>query len=453
MLPKESNLPPLPKIESALINIVGVFTPEKDSLQKFTKAGYMQMPYYEARGLSEEDLKKTAKETRNFYADKYYREYRKMMLAGDNEAPPKVQSLLREKSDAIITKFGLNFQCCRQELYLFEEDVAIFSIRLKPKILDFENISNLINWARNFDSKDISDETFHAWISREVLCGIPLRGKKSQSDLFSGSKFKVYSVVSTQNREEGMYSRDFLLYELGTSSKIHTMATKDYFTPSESYYEEIMKNKVEAFANYSGLALLDSFTVIGEGIWNENPEPYSFQAYNRFSTYAKVYFSIYLFNLYFRFNIFRSNTFFLDDPVKERDRINDFLNRYNFYQISFDFLPNMFFASMKNALGIEKEIQHYSERLEKLAANIQEEQERRQAFLLTFISLITTISNYDSVFTAIDNFRERVKMDITSFYIAFSFLAILIAIPTLAFLFPHHTQKLKKYWMQKRHTA
>jgi hypothetical protein len=137
---------------------------------------------------------------------------------------------------------------------------------------------------------------------------------------------------------------------------------------------------VSAFANYEGLALLDSFTVIGHDNYVEfsdtNPNYYLHHTWNR------IYFGIYVYNLFVRYSLFKFNAQFLSNPVKYRDKFQDYLNHYNFKHIAFNFLPNLIFDKIRVALGIEDEIETFEKRLGNLAASIQEQQEKRQAFLL-----------------------------------------------------------------------
>ncbi|MFY8077556.1 MAG: hypothetical protein ACOVMJ_03140, partial [Flavobacteriales bacterium] len=165
---------------------------------------------------------------------------------------------------------------------------------------------------------------------------------------------------------------------------------------------------------------------------------------NNFSSYNNVYFSIYLFNLYLKYNVFRFNSKFKDDPVRYKGRFEDFINEYNYSHISFDFLPNLIYSKMRAALGIENEIKQFEKRLNSLASNIQEEQEKRQAALLGIISIISSISAIEPIIETTEQVREYTGLENTLFYVLLAIVSIVVAIPILSYLFPHYAKKAWK---------
>ena len=212
--------------------------------------------------------------------------------------------------------------------------------------------------------------------------------------------------------------------------------------PSESYYETLMQNKVSAFRNYEALALLDSFTVIGSDNYtslNEDSENYiPHHIWNR------VYFGIYVYNLFLRYSLFKFNAQFLSNPVKYRDEFQDFLNHYNFKHISFNFLPNLIFNRVRAAMSIDDEIDTFEKRLGNLATSIQEEQEKRQAFLLAIISVISAIDAVEGIIAGLRDVQNKLGWSNGLFYSAL-LVSILVAVYFLVgYLFPLHMQKLQR---------
>jgi len=203
-----------------------------------------------------------------------------------------------------------------------------------------------------------------------------------------------------------------------------------------------MKHRVSAFNSNTSLALLDSYTVIGHNLFYSNGalNPFNFGSYNR------IYFSIYLFNLHLKYNVFRFNAKFKEDPVRFKGRFEDFMNEYNFSHISFDFLPNLIYSKMRAALGAELEIKNFEKRLKSLAANIQEQQEKRQAALLTVISIISSISIIDPVIELAESAKEYWEIDDTVFTVLMTSITVSIAIPLLTYLFPLYTKRIWKKW-------
>jgi len=430
----------LPKIEAAIIKVVGIF----DYNQKFSDKLESQLGFEKFHFGSEKEKESTEK----FYRDKYYKEFNELMLtrSGDNA----VQSY-SQKCDYRIQFLKQGKEIVGNvneiELHLFDNQIGVFAISVDPKELEFSYVSDLLFFLKSFGAR-IENESveLHEWISKYALDGIALRSNPTNfvdSDEYSGSKFKVYSALSVDETVAGKdYNRDHLLYEIGTGSMLGSVASGDYFTPSAEYFKEIMKHRVSAFNSNTSLALLDSYTVIGHNLFYSNGalNPFNFGSYNR------IYFSIYLFNLHLKYNVFRFNAKFKEDPVRFKGRFEDFMNEYNFSHISFDFLPNLIYSKMRAALGVELEIKNFEKRLKSLAANIQEQQEKRQAALLTVISIISSISIIDPVIELAESAKEYWEIDDTVFTVLMTAITVSIAIPLLTYLFPLYTKRIWKKW-------
>jgi hypothetical protein len=161
-----------------------------------------------------------------------------------------------------------------------------------------------------------------------------------------------------------------------------------------------------------------------------------------------VYFGIYIYNLFVRYSLFKFNAKFLSNPVKYRDDFQDFLNHYNLKYISFNFLPNLIFTKVREALSIEEEILSFEKRLGSLATSIQEQQEKRQAFLLTVISVISAAEAVEGIFSGLNQVQEKLGWSSLAFYFILILILLTAAYFVLGYLFPLHAQKLKRK-MQK----
>lgn len=427
----------LPKIEAAIIKVVGIFDYNKKFAAKLSSdLGFESI---------HSNNPKERESTEQFYRDKYYKEFNELILTQSGENA--VQSFSKKCNHRIqFLKRGVEVvgTVSEVELHLFDNQIGVFSISVDPQELEFNYVSDLLFFLKMFSARVENENVeLHDWISKYALDGISLRSKPSSfvdSDEYSGSKFKIYSAFSVDESVAGKdYNRDHLLYEIGTGSMLGSVASGGYFTPSAEYFKEVMKHRVSAFNSNTSLALLDSYTVIGQNLFYANGalNPFNFGSYNR------IYFSIYLFNLHLKYNVFRFNAKFKEDPVQYKSRFEDFINEYNFSHISFDFLPNLIYSKMRAALGVELEIKNFEKRLKSLAANIQEQQEKRQAALLTVISIISSISIIDPVLELADAAKEYWEIDSTLFRVLMTVITVSIAIPALTYLFPYHS---KKFW-------
>ncbi|MFN5208680.1 MAG: hypothetical protein ACK5D8_04240, partial [Bacteroidota bacterium] len=291
----------LPQIDAALIKVIGVFSFNTEDISKFINIGYQTIPLTERPlpiGCSDPTQwrKDQIDSTKRFYRDTYYPEFASLMLTGDSDN--RTSSLKRSKSFeltwSVKYSVGNEFKektvkaigIC-QELFLFSQyNTGIFALTFQPELFNFYQVSDIINGLRSFDTEMHFGEKlikFHDFISMELLGGHQLCGENVQVDRFSGSKFKIYSIISTIEDDDDLYyERDFLTYEIGTNSRIGEIGSKGYNSPSEIYFDELFKNSIKVFRNYTGLALLDSFTVIGKGIYKSDKVDYfSYNNYNR----------------------------------------------------------------------------------------------------------------------------------------------------------------------------
>jgi hypothetical protein len=190
-------------------------------------------------------------------------------------------------------------------------------------------------------------------------------------------------------------------------------------------------------------------TVIGQGnmsrINDHTKESKTVIAYN---SWNKTYFSIYIFNLFIKYNLFRLNTEFLKDPVGYRNEFQDFVNQYNYPQISFNFLPNLINQNIRQGLEIQTDLESFENRLSKLADQIQEEQEKRQALLLGFISVLSALDALDSITQKLNDIQISLGINPILFYFMLSVLVIASSIIAVKFLLPTLFNKMKKRILQ-----
>jgi hypothetical protein len=223
------------------------------------------------------------------------------------------------------------------------------------------------------------------------------------------------------------------------------MASNGINAPSQIYYEEIFKNSIQVFRNYTGLALVDSFTVIGQGVYKSKMTDF-----RSFNTYNRVYFAIYVFNLFMRYNVYRYNVVFAEDPIKTRDEFESFINKYNYSHISFNFLPNILYRKIHDALEIDVEVAHFEKRLVGLATRIQEDQQKRQATLLGIVSFVTGLSSFKDILDLLESGRSALGWPSVAFYFTLTLVFFLLAIPALTYLFPDLTKKAIRKFKKRR---
>jgi hypothetical protein len=265
-------------------------------------------------------------------------------------------------------------------------------------------------------------------------------------DEFSGSKFKLFTVVDLVECDEikspGVISE--LLYDIGTVSPISTANGNLDSTPSISYFEEVMEDKIEVFQNYAMLPLFDSFTTVGFNLLNDDNQKVNY------NTYANIRFRIYLYNLFLKYNLFRYNSNMIADSVKTRDEFESYLNTYNISHISYNFLPNLIYHGLRSSLQIDNELKQFQERINRISQSIQEEQQKRSNMLLAVVGAMTSISSIEPVFGFMENTRNSLKWGKFGFYFLVSTLLLSLALPLVAYLFPDKKRKFLNKWKKRK---
>ena len=358
----------------------------------------------------------------NFLNQSYHSEFLNIMFDNNN-----VERLYKDldyeiEIDSISTKIILN----KIELFIFHEEEkekrAIFSLSYNLDNVTIENISDISNALNRYNTEVTYLD--NKYVLKEFISEILLDKKKfyeenTPSEQYAGSKFKNYLIIDLKHEKD---ARAHLLYEIGTCSKIGTINKNDLHSPSQSYQKKILENKISCFNNYEALCILDSFTVIGIGNYNKE-DIYTHK------TWDEVYFSIYVFNLYMKSSLQILSNDFSSSPMKRRRTFQKFYNKYFFNKISFNFLPNEMHKGMKDGLEIQDDLEFISDRLETLAVQVNEKQQKQQESLLLVISIIALLETP----LHLDGIREIIGINNEVIYN--SIVYFLLVITVVSFLF------------------
>ena len=381
--------------------------------------------------------------------DQYYPEFRNIMFYKDNSRNPGAELLCRryicsEKHDVTFVwkKEGglreLPIAVNQCEIFLFPNQISLFSLRLSYDFgnATIDNISDLINLCRNFDAETSAESKdgrmkWHEWITEKYLVGEKLRGAHVLADEFSGSKFKVFSVFDI-NLDQA--ERDAVLYDFGTSSPPGSGKGAGHWAPHPDYLRTVMSSKVSYYNNWESLCLFDSFTTVGSGILS-----------NIFmhKTWEFTYFRIYLFRLFFKYNLFRYNTELHDNTVKLRNQFEDFLTSYQLSHISFNFLPNELYSKIGSALHLDEELHTFQHRINRISSAIQEERQSRTNALLQFVTVLGGLSSVQPVFDGLSIAQKYLGWSDRLFYTLLVLILLGIGTGILAFLMPELVRKVK----------
>jgi hypothetical protein len=431
------------KPNATLIRLVGLLDqlPDKNFEQyckRFEAGGYKK------------DIGPANEESKKFLKDNLYPDFRNIMFsdASDRyhvryithvESSVTIKDL-DEKSSQV---YAINVVKC--ELYLFRGHIGLFSLKIEiPEGLNLSDIRNHLFNIRLFDVLCTNDQPWHDWISKNYLTGISLRSTERETveaDEYSGSKFKLFSAIQLDpegSKKITAQDRQELLYDIGTVSHIGSAKGGKYFSPDPAYYATVMENRVAAYQNWEAICLFDSFSCIGSNFLLDKEG-------NVNLSWDQTYFRIYLFRLFFKYNLYRYNSLVAlsdsDKLIKHRDQFDEFLNKYNISHISFNFLPNLIFDKTGSALDLRAELEMFRERIRNLSTAIQEKKQAKTNFLLqlvTGLSGLSVVSDLPGIVGQILKFTHWSK---TEFSIYVSILVAILGLGVLYYLKPEIFKK------------
>ncbi len=437
------------KANAAIIRVVGIFE------EKYSKKLELRL---QKLGFKNEII---SDQTKGFLKNNYYPEFRDLMFISQEPSSAQILQLTTVPNITFLKKAGENnfievaTEVQQVEIFLFPNGLHFFSIELNPNELALSQLSDLMFCSRSFDTEMKNQGTkitWVEWIEKNYLDNIQISSKTDKRihvDEFSGSKFKLFSVIDIPENEQNIdiITRENLLYDLGSVAQIGTAGGQSYFSPSAGYFSTLMKDKIAVFNNYTILPLFDTFTVLGNNLItsaNENSIPFLR------ATWTQTYFRIYLFNIFMKYNLFRYNLEMGDDSVKVRDEFESFLNTYNIGHLSYNFLPNLIFQQHRKSLQIDEELEKFQERINRISQAIQEDQQKRSNLLLGIVGAMTSISGLQPVLEYLEMGRKTVNMSYLSYYPLVLLIVILAGLPLLAYLFPEKKKKLLRKWKQRK---
>jgi hypothetical protein len=432
-------------VTNSIIRIVGVFEQNinKDKYKaRLGAAGFM--------GLVEKD-------TSSFHKNYWYPEFRDMFFLQKNETSATIYKkktnekvhFLRKNPDTKLDE-ALCVTIDEIELFTFRNELNLFAIEVSIAEKELYYYSDLTNLIRQFYQKinhNKKEYEWVNWIEEHCLCGVKISSKVHEKNVkvddYSGSKFKLYTVLDI---EEGLTQeiREELLYDIGSVAPIGSAGGNGFWTPSETYYNELLKNKISVFKNYDILPLLDSYTAIGNNLLESDVNSF------KRKTWSELYFRIYLYNLFVKFNLYRYNSELMSDSEEIRDKLEEFINTYNLSHLSYHFLPNKIFKQHRESLDIDGELAKFQERVHKINLSIQEKQQKRTNILISIFTVVTSLSSVAPILDILQGVQNKLHCNNYVFYGSIILLLIALGLPLLFYIFPTKMKKIIHKWSNRK---
>lgn len=271
------------------------------------------------------------------------------------------------------TTFEYKFRLCRLHLYFFPLNFVLFAIEIEDSGTQLDDLTAAHSYLMGswdstiFDNPDLSKsmEPLTSYLSQEKPCRLTK----------DGNKLKLFQTIKIDTNK----IEDELLYEIGTSSPIGCVkdGLRPDMKPADSYFRNIMdENTVATFDNWKGLALVDSFTMLGKVD--------SFYENDCNHLYFPLIYLRCLFEKTFCFN--RNNAYREDRAGKKLTWEIEQMEKYYFYDnISYNFQPSLLYQRMAKALGIKEE-------REELTKQVKEKEEKRFDKILAYVAIFAVFS-------------------------------------------------------------
>ena len=375
------------EIENYILKITGVFNYDDEFLKKADKSDYQEFQF-------PADFEKFSK-------DYFYPHLRNQFFNNDKN---RHLILVRENAEnSIVDLFSKNYDGSKSKqvkikvmdsrLDLFDDGFGLFTLNIKIQTekVDLFKYSDAAFLTRNFETyiEHTHYEKWHEYIEKEVLLGSSTRGQSIKVDEYSGSKYKLFMVLDLPELVDKETIQS-LLFDMGTLAKVGSAIETTYDSMDKDYVSQLVNNNsISVYNNWQALALLDSFSIVGNKILDA---PFKKETYN------SIYYGIYLYCLFIKYSLFKYNFEIADLDEDRRSHFQDFLAKYYFNYISYNFLPTEIFNKIRAALDIEKELTLLNEKIVAVGQKIQEEQQERTNKILEIVTVLTSISSFQPIY-------------------------------------------------------
>lgn len=323
--------------------------------------------------------------------------------------------------------FNYELCLCKLHLFFFPFDVVLLAIEIDDTGTELDLMTLGHGALINMNICEAGNDILLHYMDPVIEL---LPDKNINKIVKDDNNLKIFQIVQTDSDAPD----DKLLYELGCFSPIGAVGKKGNLSPSEDYFNTIIKeNSVSAFYNWKGLALVDSFTVLGANGFNEWP-------------WLNYYFPLIYLRCIFEktFCFSRNSSYRLDKENESLSQDIADMEKFYFYNnISYNFLPNMLYAAISKGLALKEEREEISKQIKEATKKKKEEQkekeERRFNNILAGVSIFAVIS---VVWDFCSIVKDASGVDSSHNVPTFARIFMVIGIILIVFLW-HHIYKRK----------
>ena len=292
-----------------------------------------------------------------------------------------------------LTTYEYIFKLCKLHLYFFPLKIILFAIEIDDSGTELDNLTAAHNSLVSYwDVDSFGNEKLLTLMRPLSEC----LGKEAKKYTKDGNKLKIFQTIKVGVSEIS----NELLYELATSSPVGCVkeGNRPDLKPSENYFNKIIsENSVSTFDNWKGLALMDSFTMLGK----ED----SFSEEDCIFLYFPLIYLRCIFEKTFCFS--RNNNYREDKAKGNLSKEVAQMEKYYFYDnISYNFQPKLLYEAMAKGLGIKEE-------REVLSKQIKEKEEMNRNLLLGAVSVFAIFSVVYDFYSLIKAWSAKAFFDIS----------------------------------------
>ena len=267
--------------------------------------------------------------------------------------------------------------------------IILYSVQVCFKDTEFNQVTRALNTLRNCAYYDALQRSF---IDTALLPIVAVynattgQQKTTEGDMSwlveSGNKFKLFQIVQVPDGiEKG--DEQLMLYDAGTLAR-HTPLSTGINSPS--YIEHVLEeHTISVFAGWSGLALLDTFTLLSA----DTPE-------RIVKNWEKDYFEkIYIYQLFRKVFLYSVNLHYrrrAEEVVELEKRLDLFEQKYSYTAISYNFLPNIISAAIEKSLNTQRDYDQLDHMISKEIEARRDQAEEKTNHFLTFLTCLTIFS-------------------------------------------------------------
>jgi|GEM_PF-5111686 len=396
--------------------------------------GYFSVPNA-AKGLNEEWQKVNYTDTERANLNNYYFPEFAQCMTDDIQ----MYSLPIDKD--CMLDYGdekVKFHIAHIQLWEAPFHIILYAVSIQFIDTEFNNVTRALNTLRNCAYYDTLQQPFVELALTPIVKiynATTNADKTSQGDMSwlveSGNKFKLFHIVQIPDGIEPGDEK-LLLYDAGTLAK-HTPLSTGINSPE--YIEHILaEHTISVFAGWSGLALLDTFTLLSA----ETPE-------RVMKNWEKDYFEkIYIYQLFRKVFLYSINLHYrrrIEDVGVLEKRLDAFEQQYSYTAISYNFLPNIINSAIEKSLNTQRDYDQLDRMIGKEIELRRNQAEEKTNHFLTFLTCITIFSAiYD--FASLLNESFGYDTVFPSGYFGFRFVsttALLVVL--LVYIFLVHRKK------------